>query len=118
MAALGLTPANVLRGATHILNMFGLAKGAPYDPHTGAVDTIGALQLACGVHRSELTDDLFTAMVVVPQANLPGFADAWTALDATVDGVEEWQDDPATTVDDVIAVMVRVAEQYERRVIP
>lgn len=111
------TPAEVLRAAAGVLRTRGLAKGANLDPCTGGVDATGALQMACGVRPADLTDDMFTAMVVVPPANLPAFADAWTALDATVDGLEDWQDAPSTSVDDVVALMLRVADTLERRVI-
>jgi hypothetical protein len=110
------TPAEVLRAAVGVLRQRGLAKGACVDPCTGAVDVTGALQMACGVRRSDLTDDLFEAMAVVPQANLPGFAEAWTALDAIVDGLEDWQDAQSTSVDDAVALMSRVAADMERRV--
>lgn len=111
------TPADVIKAAVGVLRERGLAKGACLDPCTGSVDVTGALQMACGVRRTDVTDDLFAAMTVVPPANLPAFADAWTALDATVDGLEDWQDSPSTQVDEVIALLLRVADAFERRVI-
>ena len=113
----GHPPARVLHRAAKVLRRRGLAKGACYDPTTGAVDTVGALQMACGVKVTALTDDMFDAVAVVPRAHLHGFTQAWLALDATVDGLEEWQDMPSTKVDDVLRLLESVAELFERRTI-
>lgn len=107
----------LLAGAADILSSRGLAKGAVRDPSSGAVDIGGALQLASGVPWGRLSDDMGEAVATVPQARLAAFLDAWEAVDATVDGLEDWQDDPSTLVDDVVALMVRVAEALERRVV-
>lgn len=110
--------AAVLRRGVAVLEQRGLAKGAVRNPATGQVDINGALQLACGVRFNDLTDDIAETIAMVPPANLPAFLEAWTAVDATVDGVEDWQDHPSTDVDDACSVMLRVAEVLERRVLP
>lgn len=110
-------PAVVLRRGITVLRERGLAKGAVHDPSSGAVDATGAMLVACGVSAHDLTDDLSEAVVVVPRAHLPGFSEAWTALDAAVDGLEDWQDRPSTGIDDVVALMGRIADELDRRVI-
>lgn len=109
--------ARVLRKAAAEIGERGLAKGTCHDPVTGALDVTGAIQFVCGTPVAELTDDLFAAMAVVPQANLPAFCEAWTAVDSTVDGMEEWEDHPATIAGEVVALLERLADTYDRRVI-
>lgn len=107
-------PYETLRAAADLLSRRGLAKGAPHDPATGAVDVTVALQLACGTRRSDTTDDMSVAVTVVPRSNLPAFLAAWEAVDATVDGLDEWQDAPSTDVDEVVGVLRRVADLLAR----
>jgi hypothetical protein len=111
-----LQPHEAVRRAAGTVAERGLAKGVPHDPSTGAVDVTVALQLACGTRRTLTTDDMSVAVTVVPRANLPAFLAAWEAVDATVDGLDEWQDAPSTSVDDVVNVLAAVADTLARRV--
>lgn len=111
-------PAALLRRAATVLTDRGLSKGAVRNPSGGAVDVTGAMMLACGTKFADLTDDLAQAVAVIPQAHLPAFLEAWEAVDATVDGLEEWQDAPGSSAADVIGVLLAVAERLERRAVP
>jgi hypothetical protein len=104
----------LLVSAADTLSRRGLAKGAPRNRSTGAVDVTAALQLVCGVPFGAVTDDMAECVVLVPRRNLPAFLAAWEAVDATVDGLDEWQDAPSTDVDEVVGVLRRVADLLAR----
>jgi len=101
----------VLREASAIVGRIGHSKGAVRNPRTGGVSVVGAIACACGVRWERLTDDEEELVSLIPTANLPRALLAWECVENAVDDLYAWEDDPSTTKENVVSLLVRCSDR-------
>jgi len=100
-----------LRLASMLVSRRGHSKGAVRNPETGAVSTLGALLMSCGVPWDSLSDDEEEMFDLLPQSNRPHALLAWECLEASVDDLYAWEDSKSVRTNDVVRLLVNCSDR-------